>query len=371
MAEIGLSTHDLSVGYGKKLVISGIEITAERGKILTLIGPNGAGKSTILKTLCRQLAPLGGAVYIGENKLEELSGNELARSAAVLLTGRVRTEYMRCRDVVEMGRYPYTGRLGVLSADDKKKVDEAIKKTDTESIADCDFDRVSDGQRQRVLIAGAVCREPKILILDEPATFLDIKYKLELMDILKKLAHENNTAIIMSLHELDLAQRVSDKILCIKGERPDRFGTPEEIFSGGYIEELYGIEKGSLCAYYGTPELLKLHGAPKVFVIGGGGSGIAVYRKLRRLRIPFAAGVIHENDIEYPAASALAAELISEKAFEPVSDENYKKALKLMDSCDTVICAAEKFGAMNRLCQELLNKAKSAGKLIEGAFNEN
>ena len=111
MAEIGLSTHDLSAGYGKKLVISGIEISAERGKILTLIGPNGAGKSTILKTLCRQLAPLGGTVYIGENKLEELSGNELARSAAVLLTGRVRTEYMRCRDVVEMGRYPYTGSI--------------------------------------------------------------------------------------------------------------------------------------------------------------------------------------------------------------------------------------------------------------------
>ena len=370
MAESGLSTRELSVGYGKKLIVSGIEISAERGKILTLIGPNGAGKSTVLKTLCRQLAPLGGTVYIGENKLEELSGNELARSAAVLLTGRVRTEYMRCRDVVEMGRYPYTGRLGVLSAHDREKVEEAIKKVDIEGIADCDFDRVSDGQRQRVLIAGAICREPQVLILDEPVTFLDIKYKLELMDILKRLASENNTAIIMSLHELDLAQRVSDKLLCIKGDRPERFGSPEEIFTGGYIEELYGIEKGSLCEYYGTPELLGCDDEPRVFVIGGGGSGIAVYRKLRRLGIPFAAGIIHENDIEYPVASALAAKLVTERAFELISEESYRKAFEIMSKCESVICAAESFGTMNEPCRELLNEAERAGRLIEGAFDE-
>ncbi len=370
MAEIVLSTQKLSVGYGKKLVISGIDISVERGKILTLIGPNGAGKSTVLKTICRQLTPLEGTVYIGKNKLEELSGNELAKCAAALLTGKVKTEYMRCRDVVKMGRYPYTGRLGILSEHDKDKVEEAIKKVDIENIADNDFDSVSDGQRQRVLIAGAICREPQILILDEPSTFLDIKYKLELMDILKKLASEKKTAIIMSLHELDLAQRVSDKLLCIKGNRPDRFGTPEEIFTGGYLEQLYDVEKGSLCEYYGTLELHRSDGNPKVFVIGGGGSGITVYRKLHRLGIPFAAGVIHQNDIEYPVAFALAVKLVSEKAFEPISEENYQKAFEIMSNCESVICAVESFGTMNKQCQELLNEAKKAGKLVEGAFDE-
>lgn len=370
MAEIVLSTQKLSVGYGKKLVIGGIEISVERGKILTLIGPNGAGKSTVLKTLCRQLAPLGGTVYIGKKKLVDLSDNELARNTAVLLTGKVRTEYMQCIDVVKMGRYPYTGRLGVLSKYDNEKVEEVIKKVDIESIANSDFESVSDGQRQRVLIAGAICREPQILILDEPATFLDIKYKLELMDILKKLAYEQNTAIIMSLHELDLAQRVSDKLLCIKGNRPDRFGTPEEIFTGSYIETLYDVKKGSLCEYYGTIELHRSEGEPKVFVIGGGGSGITVYRKLRRLNIPFAAGVIHENDIEYPVAMALASKLVTEKAFEQISDENYEKALEIMSKCESVICVAAKFGTMNKRCKELLQEAQRAGKLIEGAFDE-
>ena len=358
MNEIMLSTKALSAGYAKKVIVEGIEINAEQGKILTLIGPNGAGKSTILKTICRQLSPLGGAVYIGKDKLEELSGNQLARSVSVLLTGRVKTEYMRCIDVVETGRYPYTGRLGVLSDKDREKVREALRLVDAEDIAECDFDRISDGQRQRIMLAGAICREPDILILDEPTTFLDIKYKLELMKILKKLADERHIAVIMSLHELELAQRISDTIICIKGKGIYRTGTPQEIFSGGCIEELYGVEKGSFCEAYGSPELGKLTSAPAVFVIGGGGSAIALYRSLRRNGIAFAAGIIHENDIEYPVAAALASELVSEQAFEAVSDVKYEKALELMRSCGNAVCTLKSFGTMNEKCRQLMAEAE-------------
>ena len=367
MCEVGLITHDLSAGYGKKAVVNGVEISAEKGKILTLIGPNGAGKSTVLKTLCRQIKPLGGTVFIENTDLHDLSGNELARSVSLLLTGRTKTEYMRCIDVVETGRYPYTGKLGILSEHDHAMVAEALKSVDIEDIAYCDFERISDGQRQRVLLAGAICREPDVLILDEPTTFLDIKYKLELMSILKRITLEKNTAVIMSLHELELAQRVSDKILCIKGDRPDRIGTPDEVFSNGYIEELYGIKNGSFCENYGSPELEKSKGAPEIFVIGGGGSGIAVYRRLQRTGIPFAAGIIHENDIEFPVASALASELITEKAFEAVSQESYEKALQVMKRCKQVICTVKKFGAMNEICLMLVNEAEKAGLVKEGA----
>ena len=361
MAENILRAEELSVGYGKKVVVSGVELTAERGKILTLIGPNGAGKSTILKTRCRQLEPLGGAVYIGKEQIKELSGNALARSVSVLLTNRVKTEFMRCIDVVEMGRYPYTGNLGILSDDDRAKVNDAMKLVDIVELADCDFERISDGQRQRVLLAGAICREPDVLILDEPTTFLDIKYKLELMRILKKLASQHGTAIVLSLHELDLAQRVSDKIVCVKGDRPDRVGTPEEIFSGDYISSLYGVPDGCFCESFGTPELERCDGEAEVFVIGGGGSGISVYRSLRRRGIPFAAGIIHENDIEYPVAAALASELVTEKAFQAVSQESFNKALEIMKKCGAVICAAERFGEMNDGCRLLRDEAEKIG----------
>lgn len=370
MAESILRTEKLSVGYGKKIVADGVGLTAERGKILTLIGPNGAGKSTILKTLCRQLEPLGGAVYIGKEDIKNMSGNALARSVSVLLTNRVKTEYMRCIDVVEMGRYPYTGNLGILSDDDRAKVNDAMKLVDIVELADHDFDRISDGQRQRVLLAGAICREPDVLILDEPTTFLDIKYKLELMNILKKLASERGTAIILSLHELDLAQRVSDNIICIKGSRPDRAGTPEEIFSGDYISSLYGVPEGSFCESFGTPELERSKGEAEVFVIGGGGSGISVYRSLRRRGIPFAAGIIHENDIEYPVALALAAVVITEKAFQAISQTSFEKALSLMKKCGNVICAADRFGEMNEKCRILRDEAQKLGILTKEMKNE-
>lgn len=365
MSEAMLRAEKLSAGYGKRVVIDGIEIAAQRGKILTLIGPNGAGKSTVLKTLCRHLKPLGGSIFIGKDRLEELSANKLAKAVSVLLTGRIKTEYMRCIDVVETGRYPYTGRLGVLSEADHEKVRAALKLVDAEELADRDFDRISDGQRQRVLLAGAICREPEILILDEPTTFLDIKYKLELMNILKRLAAERNIAIIMSLHELELAQRVSDSIVCIKGTGVYRVGTPEEIFSGGCIEELYGVPSGSFCEAYGSPELGRLASPPEIFVIGGGGSGIAVYRTLRRRGIAFAAGIIHENDIEYPIAKALASELVTEKAFEPISHSNYERALELMKKCGKVVCAVKSFGTMNEECRQLMIAAEKMNILGE------
>ena len=365
MPDTVLRAEELSAGYGSTVIVDGVNISAQPGKILTLIGPNGAGKSTVLKTICRQLKPLGGAVYIGGERLEDLGSIQLARSVSVLLTGRVRTEYMRCSDVVETGRYPYTGRLGVLTAEDRKLVREAMELVGVSHLADCDFERISDGQRQRVLLASAICRRPRVLILDEPTTFLDIKAKLELMSILKRLAAGQDMAVILSLHELELAQRVSDTIICIKGAAVDRTGTPEEVFSGGYIGELYGVPSDSFCEVYGTPELGRHGGEPQIFVIGGGGSGAALYRRLSRMGIPFAAGVLHENDIEYPVAAALAAEVVTEKAFEPVSEESFRKGQEIMKKCGRAVCAVRTFGTMNEGCRRLAHEAEKLGILVK------
>ena len=365
MNDAVLSAKGLSVGYTGKAVLSGIEITAERGKILTLIGPNGAGKSTLLKTLCRQLEPVGGTVFIGKDDISRMKSRDLAKNMAVLLTQKVKTQLMTCREAVETGRFPYVGALAVMGDEDRKKVDEALEMVGASEFADKDIDKLSDGQRQRVLLARAICQEPDILILDEPATFLDIRYKLELMALLKKLASERGVSIIMSLHELELAQKVSDMILCIKCDSPDRYGTPEEIFSGGYIEKLYGTEEGRFCEYYGSVELSAAEGEPEVFVIGGGGKGLGIYRQLQRKGIPFAVGVLHENDIEFPAAKSLASEVITESAFEPVSVEKVSDAMAVMDKCRYVLCSNHRFGTMNKGNADLLEKAENCGKLIK------
>lgn len=174
MGEYYFHLDQLTVGYNGKPLIDQIQVGIHKGEIVTLIGPNGSGKSTILKSITRQLKILGGKVLYEENDLHKLSYKELSTRMAVVLTERMRPELMTCHDIVATGRYPYTGRLGILSREDEDKVDEAMRIVHAEELGSRDFNAISDGQRQRVLLARAICQEPEIIVLDEPTSFLDI-----------------------------------------------------------------------------------------------------------------------------------------------------------------------------------------------------
>ena len=330
---------------------------------MTLIGPNGAGKSTILKSITRQLKLIGGEVYIDSEEIRKLSYKEMAVKAAVMLTERMKPELMTCHDIVATGRYPYTGRLGILSREDERKVDEALEAVHAQELGIRNFQEISDGQRQRVLLARAICQEPEVIVLDEPTSFLDIRHKLELLSILKRMVLENQTAVLMSLHELDLAQKISDKVICVHGDRIEKYGPPEEIFTSEYIHHLYGITTGSYNAAFGCLEMGAPEGKPEVFVIGGNGSGIPTYRRLQRAGIPFAAGVLHENDVDYQVAKDLAAEVIVEQPFEEISEEAYQKAYASMKKCREVICCMDAFGTFNKKNQLLREEAGRMKKL--------
>lgn len=362
MGGAAISSKELSVGYGKKVVVSGLGFEVRAGEILTIIGPNGAGKSTILKTIAAQLPAIAGSVSVNDTDISLLSSHKAAQTLSVCLTERITAEKMTCADVVSTGRYPYTGLLGILSDSDRKIVREAMELTGISHLADTDIRCISDGQRQTVMLARAVAQEPQVLILDEPTSFLDINNKLRLLELLRELVRSRNIAVVQTLHELDLAQRFSDMILCVRDGRADRKGTPGEIFSGDYISRLYGMTGGTFLPMFGTAEPQKINGEPQVFVIGGGGSGIDTYRSLQRQGIPFAAGVIHENDIEYPTAKALASVLITEKAFEPVSSASVELALEAMNKCGRVICCNKSFGTMNMENKKLLEAAEKAMK---------
>lgn len=358
-----LTMHDLTVGYDRIPLIKNINLGVRPGEILTLIGPNGSGKSTILKTITKQLKTIGGSVFLGKESMRELTDSEISRHLSMVMTERIHTELLSGRDVVATGRYPYTGRLGILSQQDWKKVDEAIALVHAGEVQQQDFRRISDGQRQRLMLARAICQDTQVLILDEPTSYLDMGFKLDILTTIRMLARKKNLAVIMSLHELDLAQKISDTIACVKGDRIDRVGTPEEIFSGDYVQQLYGVKSRQFDPQTGQAFLETPEGAPEVFVIGGGGTGLAVYNRLQRQNIPFAAGILQENDVEYAAASALAACVFSEKAFFPVSEETFLRAKQMLGSCKTCICALTEFGPYNEKNRQLFEYAKKLGKI--------
>lgn len=351
-------TDRLSVGYDGKALIHDISIGIDKGKILTLIGPNGAGKSTILKSITRQLETICGTAYIDNRNISRYSAKEMAKKSAVVLTDRIRPELMTCAEVVAMGRYPYTNFFGKLTPTDVDKVERALARVHALELAGQDFTTLSDGQRQRVLLARAICQEPEIIILDEPTAYLDIRHKIELLDILRRMSREQQITVILSLHEIDLAMKFSDSLLCVKGETIAAFGSPEEIVEHHSIEQLYDLQKGSYDLLLGSVELAKPEGDPRMFVVAGGGYGIPCFRRLQKQQIPFAAGILFENDVDHRVAVTLSDHVISAPAFEEMTESHYKQAAELLLRCEAVIDAGTPQGTLNRMNGRLLQLAR-------------
>ncbi|MBR2696719.1 MAG: ABC transporter ATP-binding protein [Parasporobacterium sp.] len=363
MADYYFHMDHMTVGYNKKPLIKDIEIGINKGEIITLIGPNGSGKSTILKSISRNLELVAGTVTLENNQIREMSFRDLSKKMAVMLTERIKTEYLTCYEIVATGRYPYTGRLGILSKEDEDIVEESLKRVHAEELGSRDFNAISDGQRQRILLARAICQQPEIILLDEPTSFLDIKHKLELLAILRSMAKEKNITVIMSLHEIDLAQKISDKVVCVKGDHISLFGDPEKIFTYDNIKDLYSIDNGSYDPVFGSIELPRPKGEPETFVLAGCGTGIPVFRKLQKENTPFIAGILYSNDIDYELATHLATEIIEEKPFSMISEESVQKAKAAIDRCSRVINAGVPIGDLNQVFKEILAYAEKNGKL--------
>ena len=361
-------THDLSVGYGGRPLIEKINLSIEKGRILTRIGPNGSGKSTILKTITKHLEKIAGVVTIENDNISKWSNKELAKRLSVMLTERIDPELMTCEQVVAMGRYPYTNHFGSLTPGDRQVVEESLHMVRAEELAERPFTDISDGQRQRIMLARAICQQPEIIVLDEPTSYLDIRHKIELLDILRKMAREKNVAVVMSLHEIDLAAKISDQIICVKGDRIRLFGTPEQVFTGERVKELYELESGSFNTLFGSVELMAPEGEPEIFVLAGAGKGIPIYRLLQKSKRAFSTGVLFENDVDLQVASALAAHVTVAPAFGTFGERELNEAKRWIDRARCVVDAGTPVGEQNRRSRELIQYARTEGKrVITGA----
>lgn len=238
-----LSTHNLSIGYPKKsdnyIVQSGLNLEMKRGELLCLIGPNGSGKSTLLRTLSGLQKPLSGEILIQAKNLFSLSHHEKSLIISMVLTDRIEVENTTVRQVVQMGRQPHTSWWGNLLEDDKTKVEEAMDLVHIAHKADDFINELSDGERQRAMIAKALAQDTPIILLDEPTAHLDLPNRVEIMLLLHRLAHQTGKAILLSTHELDIALQAADRIWLMSEKQALQSGVPEDLVLNGDFNKVF------------------------------------------------------------------------------------------------------------------------------------
>ncbi|MFC9114250.1 MULTISPECIES: ABC transporter ATP-binding protein [Streptomyces] len=237
-----LSATGVTVAYDGTDVVHDAELTLRPGEVTVLVGPNGSGKSTLLRTVARLQRPRRATLTIdtGTDALA-LGPREFARRVALLLQGRPTPTGLSVRDVVEFGRYPHRGRWGGTDPGGRAAVDRALALTGVTELADRGAEHLSGGQLQRVWLAGCLAQETGVLLLDEPTTYLDLRYQVELLDLVRELADDQGIAVGVVLHDLDQAAAVADRVVLLAAGRVVAEGAPEDVLTPERLTEVYGI----------------------------------------------------------------------------------------------------------------------------------
>ena len=238
-----LKLEDLAIGYKTRrretVVASGIDLSLAGGEFVCLLGANGAGKSTLLRTVAGMQPPLAGRVLIDGADMSRCDAQERAKLVSVVLTERTMAGLLTGRVMVSLGRYPHTGWFGALSPDDHRIVEEALRQTGAASFGERLVGELSDGERQRVMLARALAQQPKLLILDEITAFLDLPRRVEVMALLRGLARDSGRAVLISTHDLDLALRNADRVLLMGSDGALHDGAPEDLVLNGAFSDAF------------------------------------------------------------------------------------------------------------------------------------
>lgn len=233
---------DVSFSYGKNQILKGANLEIPKGKITTILGANGCGKSTLFSLMTKNLTPDRGRIFLGKKNISNLRLNEFALKAAIVHQYNTAADDMTVERLVSFGRTPHLGLMGIQRDEDEKYVEWAMEVTNITEYRDREISRLSGGQRQRVWIAMALAQGTEILFLDEPTTYLDIRYQIEILELVRKLNREYGMTIIMVLHEINQAIYFSDRIIGLCQGKVLIHGEPDEVITSESIRELYGID---------------------------------------------------------------------------------------------------------------------------------
>lgn len=236
-----LEVGDVTVGYGKKMILEDFNMTIPKSTITSIVGPNGCGKTTLLHTLARVLKPKYGAVSIGGEDIFSLDTKDVAKRLSLLPQSSAAPAGLNVHSLVSYGRYPHKSAFGGLNSEDAENIDWAMEVTGIRDLAERSLDEISGGQAQRVWLAMALAQNTGIILLDEPTTYLDMKFQMEILNLLKDLNDTAEKTIVMVLHDINHASRFSDGIIAVKDGEVISTGSAEEVMTGSILSEVFDI----------------------------------------------------------------------------------------------------------------------------------
>ncbi|MCL1970575.1 MAG: ABC transporter ATP-binding protein [Candidatus Bathyarchaeota archaeon] len=352
---VTLNVNGIECRYGSVKILSNVSLEVKPGCFLGILGPNGSGKTTLLKSISRVLKPHGGSILIDKEDIYLLKPKCVAKTMAVVPQHNNVGFNFSALDVVLMGRNPHLGNFQMENSKDVEIAKNSMKLTNTWSFADRPINELSGGEAQRVIIARALAQEPKILLLDEPMSHLDIINQIELLDLIKKLCLENNLAVLAVIHDLNMASRYCDILLLLKNGMVSAIGSVEKVMTPENIQNVFGIDsiirKNPLT---NSPYVIPL--SPKkaakeknqtIHVICGAGTGTQLLKFFHDEGYNVTAGVLNNADSDFETCEILKILSISDPPFSAITDKAHRANLDMIKNANTVILTDVPFGIGN------------------------
>lgn len=352
--DIGLEYRDASVGY-ERPVVSEASLAVRSGEIVGLIGPNGAGKSTMLRAVTGGARILSGSLEVLGRSRDDYDARSLAAVVAALPQAVTATFRFSAREFVEMGRHPHVGRFSGMSSSDSAVVDQAMERTDTARLAADPVDTLSGGDLQRLTLAQTLAQQPSVLLLDEPTSHLDLNHRLQVLDLVRRLADEG-LAVLAVFHDLDMAARYSDVLAAVHDGRVGPCGTPREVLTGRLLGDVFGVSAvigtDAVTGAVSVTPVLRRGETPeprgvRVHVIGGSGTASRLLRRLVLEGYEVTAGALNAGDTDHEVAVALGLRFVPLPPFAPVDTQAEAEASALAAVADVVVVSDTPFGSAN------------------------